>query len=145
MFSAGRLFCQGPKGSLELLPCFGCSQGKMSLAASPSWHHRSACFTCAPTAAFIFIHLFPCSIVLLAQVCYRKSQPGSLVHASAQQREIAVISCVTHLLHVPLLEANKLLTHSRCSCICFTLHQRSQQISFLGNAFNPTHSSINSW
>lgn len=58
------------QGSLELLPCFGYSQGKMRLAASASWHHRSACFICAPTIALIFIYLFLGSSVLLAQVLF---------------------------------------------------------------------------
>lgn len=73
-----------PPGLLELLPCFGYSQGKMRLAASPSWHHRSACFLYAPTAAFILVHSFLCSSALLAQVYYSQSLPGNLVYAPAQ-------------------------------------------------------------
>lgn len=132
------------QGSSELLPCFGYSQGKVRLAASPSWHHRSACFISAPTAAFILTHYFFAEVFCQLFVLQAKPAWQSSVCFCSVKRKSCDFLCNTSAACSPF-EANKLLIQGRCSSICFTPHRRFQQISFQGNAFNSTHSSFNSW
>lgn len=68
VFSAGSLLCPGPCRLLGAAAVLWLQSGAGEAAASPSWHHSSACFISAPTAALGFVHLFLCSAALLA-VC----------------------------------------------------------------------------